>query len=118
MLGTAAWVGVRTHFLNFIALPITFGIGVDYGINIYLRYRLEGRGRIGYAVRATGGAVALCSLTTIIGYAALLVADNQALQSFGAMAILGELACLSAALIGMPAFLVWLQSSQTTTLRP
>jgi len=107
MLGTAAWFGVRTNFLNFIALPITFGIGVDYGINIYLRYRLEGRGRVGRAVRATGGAVALCSLTTIIGYAALLVADNQALRSFGEMAILGEVACLSAAIVGMPAFLVW-----------
>jgi len=107
MLGTAAWVGVRTNFLNFIALPITFGIGVDYGINIYLRYRLEGRGRVGRAVRATGGAVALCSLTTVIGYAALLVADNQALRSFGEMAILGEVACLSAAVVGMPAFLVW-----------
>jgi predicted RND superfamily exporter protein len=107
MLGTAAWIGVRTNFLNFIALPITFGIGVDYGINIYLRYKLEGRGRVGRAVRATGGAVALCSLTTSIGYAALLVADNQALRSFGEMAILGEVACLSAAVVGMPAFLVW-----------
>lgn len=107
MLGVAAWTGVRTNFLNFIALPITFGIGVDYGINIYLRYRLEGRGRVGRAVRATGGAVALCSLTTVIGYAALLVGDNQALRSFGAMAILGEVACLSAAVVGLPAFLVW-----------
>ncbi|MSP63295.1 MAG: hypothetical protein EXR72_23720 [Myxococcales bacterium] len=107
MLGAAAWAGVRTNFLNFIALPITFGIGVDYGINIYLRYRIEGRGRVGRAVRATGGAVALCSLTTIIGYGALLVADNQALRSFGKMAILGEVACLLAAVAVMPAFLVW-----------
>jgi predicted RND superfamily exporter protein len=107
MLGTAAWSGVRTNFLNFIAVPITFGIGVDYGINIYLRYQLEGRGRVGRAVRATGGAVVLCSLTTIIGYAALLLADNQALRSFGEMAILGEVACLSAAVVGMPAFLAW-----------
>ena len=106
MLGAAATAGVRTNFLNFIALPITFGIGVDYGINIFLRYRLEGRGRVGRAVRATGGAVALCSLTTIIGYAALLVADNQALRSFGELAILGEVACLAAALVGLPAFLV------------
>ena len=107
MLGAAAWMGVRTNFLNFIALPITFGIGVDYGINIYMRYVLEGRGRVGRAVRATGGAVALCSLTTNIGYGALLVADNQALRSFGEMAILGEVACLSAAVLVMPAFLVW-----------
>ncbi|HEX4461892.1 MAG TPA: MMPL family transporter [Polyangia bacterium] len=116
MLGTAAWTGVRTNFLNFIAVPITFGIGVDYGINIYLRYQLEGRGRVGRAVRATGGAVALCSLTTIIGYAALLVADNQALRSFGEMAILGEVACLSAAVVGMPAFLVWLERLQQRRL--
>jgi predicted RND superfamily exporter protein len=107
MLGAAAWMGVRTNFLNFIAVPITFGIGVDYGINIYIRYLAEGLGRVGRAVRATGGAVALCSCTTVIGYAALLVADNQALRSFGEMAILGEVACLSAAVVGMPAFLVW-----------
>jgi len=109
MLGAAAWLGVRTNFLNFIALPITFGIGVDYGINILMRCRLEGEGAeaVERAVRSTGGAVALCSLTTIIGYAALLVADNLALRSFGAMAILGELACLSAAVIGLPAFLIW-----------
>jgi uncharacterized protein len=103
MLGAAAWLGVRTNFLNFIALPITFGIGVDYGINIVARIRLEGAGGVARAVRATGGAVALCSLTTIIGYAALLVADNLALRSFGAMAILGEAACLSAAVIVLPA---------------
>jgi predicted RND superfamily exporter protein len=112
MLGAAAWSGVRTNFLNFIALPITFGIGVDYGINIYLRYQVEGRGRVGRAVRATGGAVVLCSLTTIIGYAALLLADNQALRSFGEMAILGEVACLSAAVVGMPAFLAWRERRQ------
>ncbi|HEY7956473.1 MAG TPA: MMPL family transporter [Polyangia bacterium] len=103
MLGAAAWLGVRTNFLDFIALPITFGIGVDYGINIWRRISLEPD--LERAVAHTGGAVALCSLTTIIGYGALLVADNLALQSFGAMAILGELACLSAALIGLPAWL-------------
>jgi uncharacterized protein len=103
MLGTAAWIGVRTNFLNFIALPITFGIGVDYGINIYLRYRLEGRGRVGRAVRATGGAVALCSLTTIIGYSSLLLSHSRALRSFGLLADLGEVTCLMAALVALPA---------------
>ena len=107
MLGAVAWAGVKANFLNFIALPITFGIGVDYGINIYRRYRLEGRGGVARAVGATGPAVALCSLTTIIGYGALLVADNQALRSFGEMAILGEVSCLSAAVAVMPAFLSW-----------
>jgi uncharacterized membrane protein YdfJ with MMPL/SSD domain len=109
MVGAAAGWYVRLNFLNFIALPITFGIGVDYAVNLQLRYRLEGRGRVAETVSATGGAVALCSLTTIIGYAALLVADNYALRSFGMMAILGEFACLTAALLLLPAVLVVLE---------
>ena len=101
MVGAAAWLGVKVNFLNFIALPISFGIGVDYGINMYRRYVLEGD--VGRAVRAVGGALVLCSTTTIIGYGALLAADNQALRSFGAMAILGEVATLFAAVTMLPA---------------
>ncbi|MCA1664867.1 MAG: MMPL family transporter, partial [Myxococcales bacterium] len=61
---------------------------------------------------ATGASILAVSLLVIAlarsrAYAALLVADNQALRSFGEMAILGEVACLSAAIVGMPAFLVW-----------
>ena len=104
-LASAAWVGMRINFLNFVALPVTLGIGVDYGINIFVRAKLEGPGRLFDAVRATGGAVALCSATTIIGYGALLVADNRGLRSFGTLAILGEIACLFAALVIMPAYL-------------
>jgi predicted RND superfamily exporter protein len=105
MVGAAAAVNVRLNFLNFIALPITFGIGVDYGINLVERYRQEGAGGIGKTIVATGGAVALCSLTTIIGYAALLLADSHALRSFGGIAILGEIACGAVALTVLPAYL-------------
>jgi predicted RND superfamily exporter protein len=41
----------------------------------------------------------------MIGYAALLVADNQAIQSFGLTAVIGEFTCLSAALLALPALL-------------
>jgi len=118
MVGCAAIFDVRVNFLNFIALPITFGINVDYGINLLLRAQLEGRGRIRQAVEATGAAVTLCSLTTIIGYGALLVADNRALRSFGAMAIIGEFACLAAALLLLPAALVLLERRATKGPRP
>jgi predicted RND superfamily exporter protein len=105
MVGAVAAAGVRINFLNFIALPITFGIATDYSANLYLRYQQEGSGRLPEVIGATGGAVALCSLTTIIGYGALLLADTQGLRSFGAAAILGELACLTSALVLMPAVL-------------
>jgi hypothetical protein len=104
-LGLAGALGLRLNMLNFIALPITFGIGVDYATNIFQRRRLDHATRIADVVRTTGGAVALCSLTTIIGYSSLLVARNQALISFGVLADLGELACLAAALFALPAVL-------------
>jgi predicted RND superfamily exporter protein len=105
MMGAVAVAGVRINFLNFIALPITFGIATDYSANLYLRYEQEGRARLPHVIAATGGAVALCSLTTIIGYGALLLADTQGLRSFGAAAILGEIACLTTALALVPAVL-------------
>jgi predicted exporter len=112
MVGGAGWAGVRVTFLNFIALPITFGIGAEYAINIVTRYRDDGD--ISRAVTSTGAAVALCSWTTIVGYGSLLAARNQALQGFGLMAILGEVACLSAAIVALPAFLLWRRRRETT----
>ncbi len=98
-------IDLKINFMNFIALPITFGIGVDYGVNIFSRYRLEGKGQIVNVVRNTGGAVALCSATTVIGYGSLLLAGNQAFVSFGLLSVLGELTCSVAAIIALPAML-------------
>ena len=103
----AARAGREVHvtFLNFIALPITFGIGAEYALNVVTRYREERD--VVRAVVSTGAAVALCSWTTIVGYGSLLAARNRALQGFGLMAILGEIACLSAAIIALPRLLLW-----------
>jgi predicted RND superfamily exporter protein len=110
MVGAAGWAGVNVTFLNFIALPITFGIGVEYTLNVVARYREEKD--VKQAVISTGAAVALCSWTTIVGYGSLLAARNQALQGFGAMAILGELACLATAIIAFPAVILWRSARQ------
>ncbi len=103
-VGFAAQFGVRLNFLNFIALPITFGIGSEYPFNIYDRSRLLG-GDITSAVKLHLGAVALCSFTTVVGYGSLLFADNQALQSFGKLSIAGEIACVLGALLFLPSLL-------------
>jgi uncharacterized protein len=103
--GLAGLLHLRLNMLNFIALPITFGIGVDYSVNVFQRRRLDHGRPIADIVRTTGGAVALCSLTTIIGYSSLIIARNQALISFGVLADLGEVACLAASLLALPAVL-------------
>lgn len=107
MAGLLVVMNVKLNFLNFIALPLTFGIGVDYAVNIVQRYSREGAGGALTAVRETGGAVILCSLTTTLGYLALVGSENHAVRSLGVAAVLGELTCLLAAVLVLPAALIW-----------
>lgn len=102
--------GIKLNFLNFVALPITFGIGVDYAVNIYQRYRLEGLDSMAKVTATTGPAIVLCSSTTVIGYSVLMTSTSRALQSFGLVAVLGEACCLVAALVSMPAFVCYLEN--------
>lgn len=116
MLGVGAWAGQRLNFSNFVALPLTFGIAADYAINVLKRYQSDGDLRA--AISDTGGAVALCSATTVIGFGSLLLANNQALFSFGALAVTGELTGLITAALVLPAFLVWRGARSRRELRP
>jgi predicted RND superfamily exporter protein len=112
MAGTMAALGMKLNFLNFVAFPITFGNGVDYSINVMRRFRLEeqagNKQPILSAVRLSGGAVVLCSLTTIVGYTSLYVSANQAMNSFGLAMAISEVTCLMAAVLTMPAVMILL----------
>ncbi len=118
LFGCILGFNLKINFLNFIALPITFGIGIDYGVNIFQRYRLEGPGKIITVIRETGGAVMLASLTTIIGYYSLVIAQNQAFVSFGTLAVLGEITCVTAAVVCLPAFLHYWERRKTIAAQP
>ncbi|MDB4954311.1 MAG: exporters of the superfamily [Myxococcales bacterium] len=106
MIATAAIVGLRVNFLDFVALPITIGIGIEYAVNIVTRERQQGAAGAREALATTGGAVFLCSYTTIIGYGSLLLSQNRGISSFGLAAMLGEIMCLFAALLLAPALLL------------
>jgi predicted exporter len=97
--GAIGALGMKINFFNFVALPITLGVGADYAANLASRLRRDPAG----AMAGTGAAVALCSMTTIIGYSSLLSSSNPALRSFGVLADLGEVTCLTAALVLLPA---------------
>lgn len=46
-----------------------------------------------------------CSLTTVIGYSSLLLAENRALFLFGLFAVMGEIACVTTAVVVLPSVL-------------
>lgn len=112
MLGLVALFKIKLNFFNFIALPLTFGVGADYSINMVLRLSKDRLAGLEHAFRHTGMAVVLCSLTTTIGYAVLIEANNQALASFGVVAIIGEVTCLLTAILLAPALLLYARNRQ------
>jgi len=122
LVGIASLVGfmfikqIHLNFLNFVAIPITIGIGAEYAHNMMQRYRFEGAGKLRHVVRATGGALMLCSLTTSIGYFALLFSINKGIHSFGLSAAVGELTCIAATVLWLPALLATLEARRAKQL--
>ena len=51
MIAACAIAGLKVHFLDLIALPITIGIGIDYAVNLAARDRQEGDRGIGHLLR-------------------------------------------------------------------
>ncbi len=109
MIAACSIAGLEINFLDFVALPITLGLGVDYAINVAERASTTDPRT---ALRSTGGSVLVCSITTVIGYASLFVSDNLAIRGFGLASLLGEITCMVAAFVIVPG-LVALRFRQT-----
>jgi predicted RND superfamily exporter protein len=103
MVAACAVLSLKVNFLDFVALPITLGIGVDYAINVAHRHDHEPDPV--KTLRTSGAAVFVCSLTTIIGYGSLLISENLAIRGFGMASLIGEIACVMTALVLVPALL-------------
>ena len=113
MVALCAIAGLRIHFMDLIAVPITIGIGADYAVNLVARDRQDPTMGVRRVLRTTGGAVLLCSFTTMVGYGSLLLSSNGGIREFGLAAILGELACVGVALFVAPTLLSYLRGKRT-----
>ncbi|MDT8369174.1 MAG: MMPL family transporter [Longimicrobiales bacterium] len=98
--------GMQLNLFNIVVLPSVIGIGVDSAVHLHHRYRSEGRGSMYHVLARTGPAIAIATLTTIVGYLGLVLASHPGLDSIGRLAVLGLLATLASALFVFPALLV------------
>ncbi|NVB78023.1 MAG: MMPL family transporter [Kofleriaceae bacterium] len=105
MIAVCALLGLHVNFLDFVALPITLGLGIDYAINVAHRHDSEEVPDPITTLRTSGSAVFVCSLTTMIGYGSLLVSENLAIRGFGSASLIGEVTTVLTALILVPALL-------------
>ncbi|MEO6773261.1 MAG: MMPL family transporter [Kofleriaceae bacterium] len=116
MVATCALLQLKVNFLDFVALPITLGLGIDYAINVAHRQDTDAVHDPISTLRTSGSAVFVCSLTTMIGYGSLLVSENLAIRGFGTASLIGEIACVLTALVLVPALLVVGQRRKPPTL--
>jgi uncharacterized protein len=106
--GLMAALGVRISFLTVFLAPIVIGIGVDYSVHVLRRYEEQRDGgaakpeALYVAVRRTGPAVLVAAATTAAGLATLMLVPAPLFAEIGAVAALGILLSLVAALTVVP----------------
>lgn len=81
-MAVAHWSGFSLNMANIIVIPLIFGLGVDNGIHIVERFREVGSVKAFYQ-SSTPKAAVLSSLTTIVTFGSLLLADHRGMFSIG-----------------------------------
>lgn len=117
MLGCLALLGVRFDVANIVALPLVLGIGIAFGVHMMHRVREKpeaGRERVDLdvVVRGTGGAIVVAAVTTMAGFAGLMLGKYGAMLSLGIVMVVGIAASLLATLFVLPAVLLWLRQAE------
>jgi hypothetical protein len=103
MLGGMALIGLRLNFFNIFVLTMIIGIGVDYGVHLLHRWYESGGDPT--AVAETSKAIAVASLTTMVGFGSLVLSHYPGLRSVGGAAILGALSTAVLGITLLPALL-------------
>ena len=91
---------------------ILFGLGIDFGIHIFARYRearrrgLETEAALVETVCQTGSALTTTAVTTAVAFFSLLFSDFKGFSEFGFIVGVGILFSLVAMVVICPAFLV------------
>ena len=112
MLGTIYILGIDLNFLNVIVVPMIIGVGVDNGIHLMQRYYEIREKPLGGDLRRTvvrtGRALVMTSLTTMVGFGSLILADFRGIREMGLLSIFGIAYTLLASLVLLPALLkIW-----------
>jgi predicted RND superfamily exporter protein len=92
MIATLKIFHVPLNLFNVLAFPLVLGIGVDYGIYVVIAIRSPEN--IERSLAAIVKPVLLSGLTTIAGFASLVMASNPALRGLGTVCALGVGWCL------------------------
>ena len=111
LIWTIGWMwlfGLQFNLANLVVVPLIIGIGIENGIHLVLRFREGGEGGPALVAGSTGQAVALFSLTTMVGFGSLMVAQYYGIFSIGLLLTLAVGSVLVASLVVLPLLLFYL----------
>lgn len=105
MIGAMGVAGFTFNAANFLALPITLGIGLIFGVNVLLECQQSGAARL--YTSSTASAVVLAGMSATVGFSSFLLAEHVGVSSFGFVMAAGVAANLVTSLVTLPALLSW-----------
>jgi len=112
MLGIMGITNIKINFMNALVFPIIIGYAIQNGIYIYYRFLEEVD--VAHALVKVGPPVIASTLTTLIGWSVLLLAEHRGIHSIGLAASIGISTTLVIALTLLPSILEkYLKKSKT-----
>ena len=99
-------IGQPFNFANVIVLPLLMGLGVAFGIQLVLRYRMEQSGNL--LATSTPRAVVFSGLTTIGSFCSLSISSHLGTASMGLLLTIAISLTMVTMLVVLPALLVTL----------
>jgi len=109
MVGLMHLIGMQLTVVNVMGLPLIFGIGIDYGVHIVHRWRIEGSKKVKQIFASTGKAIFLTSITTMLAFGSLVFSIWRGFGSLGAAMFIGVGACFLSTAIILAGIIGWLE---------
>ncbi len=94
---TVGWMGllpIHLNFFNLVVMPAVLGLSIDTSIHLW---HARTKSTVGHTSRAT----LISALTTMGGFAGLLVAEHPGLRSIGTLGVVSVLCCVSVAFLAL-----------------
>ncbi len=105
LLGTMGLFKIPLTIVNVMGFPLILGIGIDDGVHIIHRYRIEGKGSLPYVLASIGKAIFLTSLTTLLGFGSLMFSRYRGYVGLGEILAIGIGFCFVMSVTLLPTLL-------------
>jgi len=99
MVGSMKLTGMQLTIVNVMGLPMIIGIGIDYGVHIVHRWRIEGSNKVNKIFASTGKAILLSAITTMLAFGSLIFSIWRGFGSLGGAMFIGVGACFLSTVI-------------------